>query len=371
MSAGKLTMKKIKDTLKLKFESNLTNRQIAGALGISASTVSCYTRAFTQAKLQWALAKNLSDDELYRLLEPHCIQLKNTVSVGKAEPDFDNICQALRNKCITREHLYAEYQQQYGARAYSYPEYCRRYREFIKKVEPVLRHHHIAGEKIYVDYAGPKLYITNPKDGTRAAVNIFVAVLGASNYTYVDATLTRNIADWLGSHTRMLNFFGGVTTLIIPDNEKSAVTKASRDCAELNANMAAWASHYDTTILPARPRKPKDKAKVEKAVQCVERQILASLQSRQFYSLAECNDAIAPLLTALNCKPFQKITGSRESWYHDIDKPALKPLPSEPYQVAVMTAKRVGLDYHIEVDRHYYSVPYQYIKQLAYVKKNR
>ena len=182
MSAGKLTMKKIKDTLKLKFESNLTNRQIAGALGISASTVSCYTRAFTQAKLQWALAKNLSDDELYRLLEPHCIQLKNTVSVGKAEPDFDNICQALRNKCITREHLYAEYQQQYGARAYSYPEYCRRYREFIKKVEPVLRHHHIAGEKIYVDYAGPKLYITNPKDGTRAAVNIFVAVLGASNY---------------------------------------------------------------------------------------------------------------------------------------------------------------------------------------------
>lgn len=368
MTAGRLAMNKLRQTLQLKYETKLSNRQIGGALGISASTVSYYTRAFTLAGLSWPLIPSLTDAELSRALEPYCHQLKLSPP-KKVEPDYSAISKALRNKCVTREYLYEQYQQRYGKQAYSYAEYCRRYRTFMKTAEPTLRQNHVAGEKIFVDYAGVKLFVTDPSTNTRRAVNIFVGVLGASNYTFVDATFSRSSEDWLGSHTRMVEFFGGVPTLIIPDNEKSAVTRASRDCAQLNANMAAWANHYNTTILPARPGKPKDKAKVEKAVQCVERQILVRLQSRTFYSLEQLNDAIKPLLKSLNDKPFQKISGSRTLWYEDVDMPALKPLPDEAYPISAMYPQTVALDYHVRVDNHHYSVPHQYVRQQVYIRK--
>lgn len=226
-----------------------------------------------------------------------------------------------------------------------------------------MRQNHRADEKLFVDYSGMTVAISNASNGKSRQAQIFIACLGALNYTYAEATLTQSLPDWIDSHVRALEFFGGVPELITPDNLKSGVNKACRYEPDLNPTYLDMVNPYETTVIPARVRAPKDKAKAEVGVQIVERWILAKLRSRTFFSLAELNRAIAELLIDLNSRAFQKLPGSRQSAFESIDKLALKPLPVACHQFALWKKARVNIDYHIEVDRHYYSVPYQLVKK--------
>ena len=228
-----------------------------------------------------------------------------------------------------------------------------------------------AGEKAFVDYAGPKFEVVDRSTGEVCDAMVFVGVLGASNYTFVDVTWSRALPDWVMSHVRTFEFWGGVPELVIPDNEKAGVRKASRYEPDLNPTYQELATHYGTTVLPARPRAPQDKAKVEAAVQNVERWIMAPLRNQTFFSLGELREAIAPLLAALNERPFQKTEGSRRSWFEDLDRPALKPLPAQRYEYAEWRKARVNIDYHIQVEHALYSVPYPLARSEVDVRLSR
>ena len=370
MCQEKLSMRRLREVLRLKLDCDLSNRKIGRAVGISPSTVSYYVRAFQDSQLTWPLADSFDDDQLVQALQPHCRQLQAPLH-QKVTPDYADIYMALKQKILTKQTLWQEYKDKHGAQAYSYSEFCRRYKRWLKTQNPSLRQRYVAGEKCFVDYAGPTVPIINAQTGEIRKAYIFIGVLGASNYTYAEATLSRQIPDWLGSHTRMLNFFGGVPTLVIPDNEKAGVNKACYYDPELNPNYAAWAAHYSTTVLPTRPAKPQDKAKVETAVQIVERWILARIRDLQFFSLPELNAAISELLNELNEKPFQKLPGSRSSQFQSIEQEKLKPLPAYPYEFTRIKRVKVKLDYHIEVEGHHYSVPYKYMSEtVEYHLKN-
>ena len=248
-------------------------------------------------------------------------------------------------------------------RGIKYSQFCHLYRQWCGKLDPVMRQDHRAGEKLFVDYSGMTVHITDPGTEQIREAQIFIAFMGASNYTYAEATLTQSLPDWIDSHVRALKFLGGVPELIIPDNLKAGVNKACRYETDLNPTYLDMAKDYDTAVIPARVRAPKDKAKAEVGVQIVERWILARLRNRTFFSITELNRAIKTLLNELNNKPFQKLPGTRKSAFESLDKPALKPLPVERYQFAQWKKARVHVDYHVEVDRHYYSVPYQLMKK--------
>ena len=361
MSQERLTMNKLREVLRLHACSGLSNRKIARALKISASTVGYYVSAFKKSPLGFADCNAINDVELLAKLTPYCQQLQRSQPT-RTPLNLMSVHQQLKQKGVTRELLWQEHCQK-EAFPYSYTEFCRQYRVFRKQQKPSMRQNHKVGDKAFVDYAGPTVPIKDPHTGAVRAAMIFVGVLGASNYTYAEATLTRSLPDWLGAHTRMYTFFDGVPTFTVPDNEKSAVTRACYYDPDLNPQYTALASHYDTVVLPTRPAKPQDKAKVEVAVQVVERWILARLRHHQFFSLGELNQAIAALLADLNNKPFKKLPGTRRSQFEAMDKPALKPLPAQPYVYVIIKKAQVRLDYHIEVAGHFYSVPYQLMCQ--------
>jgi transposase len=277
-------------------------------------------------------------------------------------PDWSYIHQQLRQKSVTLMLLWQEYKEIHP-HGYQYSQFCHRYRQWAAKIDPVMRQEHRAGEKMFVDYAGQTVAVYDLHTNQMRETQIFVAVLGASNYTYAEATWTQTLADWIGSHSRAFAFFGGVPKLVVPDNLRSAVSKASFYDPDINPTYLDLVNHYGTVVIPARVRRPKDKAKVETGVQIVERWILARLRNRQFFSLGQLNRAIAELLEDLNNRPFQKLPGSRKSAFESLDRPALGPLPSEPYQFAEWKKATVNVDYHIEVERHYYSVPHTLIKK--------
>lgn len=358
MPQESLSMRRLREVLRLKLTAKLSNRAIGRSVNISPGTVSYYTRAAFRAGLDWSTIEQLSDNELIERLRPYCDQLK-VPAAKKQEPDYIGVYQELKKKGVTLQLLHEEYELRYGKkRSYSYSLYCQRYRNWLKQQKPSMRISHKGGEKIFVDYAGPSVNIYHPQTGEIKQARIFVGVLGASNYTFAEATLSRSSSDWIGSHIRMLNYFGGVPSLIIPDNEKAAVNQACYYDPEINPNYAAFAAHYGVSILPTRPGKPKDKAKVENAVQVVERWILARLRHFQFFSLAELNQAISQLLKELNNKPFKKLSGTRLSCFEALDKAHLKALPKTHYEIAQFRQCAVRLDYHIEIDKHLYSVPY-------------
>lgn len=360
MSQERLKMKKIRDVLRLHFECQLSNRSIARALNISTTTVGSYIKSAQESQKPWSDMCNLDDPDLMQHLEIYCRQLKT--SSKKHHIDCSQMHTQLKRKGITRELLHEEYlKSTLPSKSISYSEFCRQYRNFKRSLKPSMRQNHIAGEKTFVDYAGPTVAINNAKTGEIRQAVIFVGVLGASNFTFAEATFTRSLPDWIGSHVRMFDYFGGVTELVIPDNEKSGVTKACYYDPEVNPNYTALAAHYGTAILPARPYHPKDKAKAEVGVQVVERWILARLRHQKFFTLVALNQAIAELLEVLNDKPFKKLPGSRRLAYEGLDKPALKCLPKIKYEHKVIKKAHVNLDYHIEVAQHYYSVPHHYI----------
>jgi len=351
-------MRKTKEVFRLKFDCQLSNRKIAESCLIARSTVAEYLFRFQQAALSWPLPEAMDDARLERLLFP---PTSLTPSSERPLPDWLDIHNELRRKGVTLALLWQEYKAQHPT-GYQYSQFCYWYRQWAKKIDPIMRQEHRAGEKMFVDYAGQTVEIYDLQTKQMREAQIFVAVLGASNYTYAEATWTQTLPDWIGSHSRAFAFVGGVPKVVVPDNLKSGVSKACFYEPDINPTYLDMANHYGTAVIPARVRKAKDKAKVEVAVQVVERWILARLRNRQFFSLSQLNDAIAQLLAELNSRPFKKLPGCRKKLFDTLDWPALDPLPSKPYQYAEWKKATVNIDYHIEVERHYYSVPYQLIK---------
>lgn len=360
MSAPPISMRKLKDVLRLKYEAGLSQRQIAAALRLSVGVVNKYVNAAKAAAITWPLSENQSDAQLRRQLFPPESPPSEPVY---AQPDFAIIHQELKRKGITRQLLWEEYAEANRDNHYQFTQFCFYYRHWRARLKLSMRQTHRAGEKMFVDYAGPTVPIVNPITGEMTEAQIFVSVLGASNYTYIEATYSQQLHDWIGSHVRAFDFFGGVVQLIIPDNLKSGVTKADRYEPTLNRSYQEMLEHYSTAALPARPRKPKDKPKVEVAVQVVERWVLARLRHRTFHSLAELNQELKRLLEDLNNRPFKKLPGTRRSQYLALDLPALEPLPAQPYEFAEWKQARVHIDYHIEVYGHYYSVPHALVSR--------
>jgi transposase len=359
MPAERLTMRKTKEVFRLKFECQLSNRKIAESCLIARSTVAEYLFRFQQAALSWPLPEAMDDARLEELLFPPTALPPST---ERPLPDWLYIHNELRRKGVTLALLWQEYKAQHPA-GYQYSQFCYWYRQWAKKIDPVMRQEHRAGEKLFVDYAGMTIPVYDHQADKAREAQIFVAVLGASNYCFAEATRTQSLPDWIASHARAFAYFGGVPRIVVPDNLKTGITKACFYEPDINPTYLDMANHYGTAVIPTRTRKPKDKAKVETGVQIVERWILARLRDRQFFSLHSLNQAITLLLAELNQKPFQKLPGNRKSLFEALDRPALKPLPAYPYQYAEWKKARVNIDYHIEVDRHYYSVPHQLIQK--------
>lgn len=353
-------MRKIREVLRLD-SLGLSQRQIALSCCVGQATVSNYLKAAEQAGLKWPDIAEWGEERLVEALAP--AEPAAPRRAQRPEPDYAAIRQQLQtHKHVTLQLLWEEYRQQHPD-GYRYSRYCELYRRWLRHQEVVLRHEHKAGEKLFVDYAGPTISTHDPATGEVRQAQLFVAVLGASNYTFAEATWTQGLGDWIGFHMRAFEFFQGAPAIVVPDNLKSGVTKACRYEPGVNRTYEEMAAHYGVAVVPARPLKPKDKAKVEGGVLIVERWILAALRKRKFFSLGEANQAIGELLARLNQRGFRKREGSRQSLYAQLDKPALRPLPCERYQYGEWKSARVNIDYHVEVDRHWYSVPYQLTQQ--------
>jgi transposase len=359
MPAKRLSMRKIKEVLRLKWAQGLSNRQIAKTCGIARPTVGEYLRRATEAGLAWPLPPDLDEAALERQLFPPPPSLP---AQARGVPDWALVHQELKRKGVTLFLLWQEYRETHPE-GYQYSWFCDHYRAWQGKLDVVMRQDHRAGEKLFVDYAGQTMPVVDRNTGEIREVQIFVAVLGASSYTYAEATWTQGLADWIGSHRRTFAFLGGVPELVVPDNLRAGVSKAHRYEPDLNPTYQDMASHYGVAVLPARVRRPRDKAKVEAGVLLIERWILAALRRRTFFSLAELNAAIAGLLEKLNARPFKKLPGCRRAHFEALDRPALNPLPAAPYEYAEWKKARVHIDYHVAVEGHYYSVPHALIKR--------
>jgi len=361
----RLSMRKIKEILRLRHEAKLSYRGIAQALNIGYGTVVEYLNRAKQAELGWPIPADMHERDLGRLLFP---TQPVTGQRRFVEPEFSTVHQELKRKGVTKQLLWQEYRQQHPDDGYSYAQFCHRYREWLGRQQRSMRQIHRAGEKLFVDYCGPTMPVVNPDTGEMRQAQVFVAVMGASNYTFACASWSQGQADWLNAHVKAFEFFGGVPEIVVPDNLKSAVRKTHRYEPDINPAYQQLAAHYQTAIVPARPYKPKDKAKAEVAVQIVERWIMARLRHQTFFTLASLNQAIRVLLDDLNQRPFKKLPGTRLSQFEQLDKPVMRPLPAQPYQYAEIKQARVHIDYHIEYDKHYYSVPHHLVKQAVEVQ---
>jgi len=358
MATKRTTMRNIRDILRLKLASELSIRQIKASTKVSVGTIQKLLSKANEMGLSWPLPDGLDDNQLAQMFYPGA---DTRVSSRHQVPNWTNVHQELKRKGMTKQLLWEEHAERYPNRCYSYSQFCDRYRHWCGQQKRSMRQIHKAGEKAFVDYCGPTVPIVNAGTGEMRSAQIFVGVLGASNYTYAEATYTQSLPDWLGSHVRMLEYFDGCPDMIIPDNLRSAVSKACRYDPELNPCYQQLAEHYQVAIVPARPYKPKDKSKAEVAVQIVERWILARLRHHTFFSLAELNQCIRVLLDDLNTRPFKQLPGNRLQAFEQLDKPALKPLPVQAYRYVAIKTVKVNIDYHVQYEQHHYSVPHQYV----------
>jgi transposase len=356
-------MRKLTEILRLKYTAGLSHEKIARAVGLSKGAVGKYVSLATARGLSWPLSADMDEAALERLLFPADVR-----PTRHADPDYPQLHQELKRKGVTLQLLWSEYVATHGERALRYSQFCERYRRWVRSQRRSLRQLHRAGEKLFIDYCGPTVPVIDPGSGEIRAAQIFVAVLGASSYTYAEATWTQSLPDWIGSHQRALQFFGGVPQLLVPDNLRAAVSHPCRYAPEPNATYAELSRHYGTAILPARPYKPKDKAKAEVGVQVVERWILARLRHHHFHSLAALNAAVKDLLTELNHRPFQRQPHSRRALFEQLDRPALMALPPEPYEYAEWKEAKPGIDYHLELDGRFYSVPHSLVGERLTVR---
>lgn len=359
MPTGRLNMRRIRDVLRLKYGQGLSERQIAASLGLSKTSVGTYLRRARQSGLSWPLPECLDDDGLELLLFPAASTVPDP---DRPVPDWASIDRELRRPGVTRMLLWEEYRSCYPE-GFAYTWFCTHYDAWKGRVRPTMRQTHIGGEKVFVDFAGDTIDVIDPESGEARAMKLFVAAMGASNYTYAEAVASEGLEDWIGAHVRLFAFLGGAPKVVVPDNLKSAVLKVDRYDPGLNRTYAEMAEHYGTAILPARPRKPRDKAKVEVAVQVAQRWILARLRNRRFFSLAELNAAIRQLRDELNMRVMRGYGASRADLFATLDRPHLQALPKMAYAFARWKRARVAPDYHVEVDSSWYSVPFGLIRE--------
>jgi transposase len=371
MGAERLPMRKIREVLRLRYEKELSQRAVAAACGMGSGTVAEYLSRAEQAGLRWPLPPELDDSALEARLFP-----SPPPGGGRVPPDLTWVHQELKKAGVTLLLLWEEYRRPHVdaghvEAAYGYSQFCDIYRRWERKLKPSMRQVHKAGEKTFIDFSGKKPHIVDPATGEVITVELFVAALGASSYTYAEATRTQQLHDWTAAHVRMLDYFEGCTEIWVPDQLRSAVTRPCRYEPGVNHSYQELARHYGAVVIPARPGKAKDKARVESMVLVAQRWILARLRNRTFFSLEDLNAAIAELLDDLNGRKMQKIGKSRRELWQQIDRPALRALPATRYEQAEWKVCRVNIDYHIEVDRHVYSVPYQLLGEQMEVRFTR
>lgn len=354
-------MVKFREIIRL-HELGYNQTEIARSCVVARSTVQDYIRRASAKRLSYEQLEGMSDSEAQAFLGKQL-----GVSVSPKSIDFAPVHQELAHKGVTLALLWQEGIDR-GDWRLSYGQFCRRYNQWKGRHNLSMRQTHKAGGKMFVDYCGLTLLVTHPNTGVVTEAQIFVACLGASNYTFAEATESQALSYWIGSHQRALHFFGGVPEGIVPDNLKSGITEACRYEPGVNRSYQDFAAHYQVAVIPARPQAPRDKAKVEKAVQEVERQILAPLRHQHFSSFSELNEAMRPLLKRHNERTMSGYGLSRLELFERVDQPALKPLPSSAFVLATWKTAKVNLDYHIEVKRHYYSVPHCYVKRTVSVK---
>ena len=364
-------MRKIKEVLRLRHQKGLSVRQIARSSGIGRSTVAEYLMRAEAGGLEWPLPENMDDGAIEaRLFPVKTYDGRARVDTGQTGedgtrqrplPDFAGIHKELKsNKQVTLQLLWQEYKQEQPD-GYQYSQYCDQYRRWAKKVDLVLRQTHRGGERLFVDYAGDTVPVMEANTGEAEPATVFVGVMGASSYTYADAALKADLESWIGSHVRALEYIGGCPEIVTPDNLKAGVKAPNRYEPELNPTYQEMAAHYGMAVIPARVRKPKDKAKVEAGVLLVERWILAALRKQTFFSIGELNQAIVELVDKLNNRPFRKMPGSRRELFERLDRPALRPLPVQRFEFAQWKWSRVANDYHVQLEHHHYSVPNNFV----------
>ena len=353
-------MRHIKEVLRLRFHAGLSIRQIRASTRLSIGAIQKLLKEAERLEMAvWPLPPELDEAELERRLYPSST-LKR--SHRFEQPDWPTAHQELKQKGMTKQLLWEEYQKANPERAYSYSQYCERYRQWVKKQRRSMRQTHRAGEKAFIDYAGTTIPVVDNRTGEiMFEAAIFVAVMGASNYTYAEATRSQKLPDWLQSHVRLFDFLGGVPEAVVPDNLRSAISKACRYDPDTNPSYQQLAEHYAVAILPARPYKPKDKSKAENGVLVVLRWILMRLRHHTFFSLGELNQCIRELLLDLNTRAFKQLPGNRKEAFERLDKPALRALPRQPYHYIDIKNVTVNIDYHVRYNDHHYSVPHQYV----------
>jgi transposase len=361
MPAVRVSMRRVREILRLKYEFGASDRAIAVSLGVARSTVRLCLDRVSAAGLVWPLPMTLTDAGLEALLFAPLGGSKPGKR-HKDEPDWTRVNHELRRPGVTLLLLWEEYRAAHPG-GYGYSRWCELYRGWERRLSPTMRQAHPAGERLFVDYAGHTVEVVDGSTGELRAAQVFVAVLGASNYTYAEATWSQSLPDWIGSHVRALAFLGGVPRQIVPDNLRSGVLRANWYEPGLNPTYRDFAAHYGTAILPTRVRRPRDKAKVEAGVLVVERWILARLRHQRFFSLTELNAAITALVTDLNARPMRKLGVSRRQLFEELDQPVLSPLPAEHFVYAEWRIRRVSLDYHVDIDGHYYSVPHRLLRE--------
>ncbi len=351
-------MKKIREIIRFKETTNMSDRKIARALNISRPVVAQYLKDFNASGLTYEETKDIPDSRFLALFEKQrnkrCSKYED---ISKLFPYF---VMELKKTGVTLMILWNEYQKEHPD-GYSYSQFCYHFQVWRNASKVTMHIEHKVGDKMFVDYAGDKLAIVDRKTGKEQPVEVFVAILGASQLTYAEASFSQKSEDWIRSNERAFIYCGGVTQAIVPDNLKSGVTQSNRYEPGINIMFDDFAGHYQTVILPARVRRPQDKALVENAVNLVYQRIYAPLRNRIFYSLEELNEAIWDLLEQHNNIPFQRLKTSRRELFDNIEKPVLKPLPKERYAIKQSKELTVQFNYHVELreDRHYYSVPWQ------------
>ncbi len=355
-------MRHVREILRLGLSCKMSSREIGRSLRVGHTTAQKYLKKARKSGVDWAMASLMTDEELISMVKARPIR-----DTSKPLPDFVQIHHDLKKPSVTLTLLWQEYKEAHPD-GYQLTQFCQMYHEFTRTLRVTLRQTYEFGSVIFVDYAGQTVPVHDRDTGRVWQAQIFVAVLGASNYAYAEATADQGLESWVGSHVHAFEYFDGVTGKVVPDNPRVGVTRACRYEPELNRTYVEMITHYGTAVIPARVRKPQDKAKVENGVLLVERWILAALRNHKFFSLAELNKAIGELLVKLNVRKFQKLPGSRKSVYEEFERKALKPLPATKYEFAQWKKARVNMDYHIELEGHYYSVPYQLLHQEVLVR---
>jgi transposase len=365
MAMRRLAMRKLREILRLKWDCEVSDRDVAKSCGVARSTVSDCKHRATAAGLSWPLPTDMDDGALEaRLYPPHPGARERQL------PDFPNVHREMSRRGVTLQLLWLEYRQQHGEAAYQYSQYTVLYRQWQQKLDVVMRQSHRAGEKTFIDFAGQTLGLTNPETGEVKQAQIFVATLGASTYTYAEALADQSIDSWTHAHINTFKYFEGVTAVLVPDNLKAGVNKACFYEPEINPTYTDLAEHYATAVIPARVRKPRDKSKVENGVLQVERWVLAPLRNHKFFSLHEMNAAILERLDWLNHRPLTNMNGeTRRTLYEKIDRPSLKSLPTGDFTISHWKCDvGVNIDYHVQFAGYYYSVPYQLVSQRIDIK---